>query len=141
MLGSPQPSRKKGRGKRPRFAIYLNYSLADVEFAARLAEDLSKAGIPTWFDPEADPDKVSWAGGIHPALEECSHMVVVLSSFALNTLSVERGWAYFRQERKPIFIAQVVPCEIPEELRSRPRLDFQGDYRGAFRQLVQALSS
>jgi len=139
VLGTPMPLRK-GRSSQAKFAAYISYSLADSGLAARLAEDLSKAGIPTWFAPDAGVNKANWASGVHPALEECSHMVAILSEFALNTAELREEWAFFRSRRKPILVAQVSPCEIPDDLRTRPRFDFSEDYRTAFRELVQALS-
>ena len=132
-----RPARRHGKTQ---LAAYINYSLPDAEIAARLAEDLSKAGVPAWFDPGADPDRVSWAGGVHPALDECSHMIVVLSSFALEEDVVREGWEFFRKQRKPVLVVQVSPCEVPDDLRSRPRFDFRGEYKTAFRALVQALA-
>lgn len=139
MLGGPKPTRKSRRSEK-RLAVYVNYCLHDGEVAERLAEDLSRAGVPAWFDPTAEPDRVSWAGGVHPALDECSHMVVVLSNSALETDAVGESWKFFRKQRKPILVAQVAPCEVPDELRSRPRFDFQSDYKTTFRALVQALA-
>lgn len=138
MLGGPKPTRKRSQ---THFSAYINYSLSDSDFAARLAKDLSRAGVPAWFDPSADPDRVSWASGFHPALDECSHMVVVLSKDALETDTMRESWAFFRKQRKPVLVAQVSSCEVPDDLRSRPRFNFEGDYKAAFRALIQALAS
>jgi hypothetical protein len=141
MLGTPRQARKgKGRASATRYAAYINYSPADTEFAARLAEDLAKVGIPTWYAPDSGHEKQHWASGVHPALTECSHMVVVLTDSALADEEVIQGWDYFRGQRKPVVVAQVTPCEVPDDLRTRPRFDFGGDYKTAFREMMQALS-
>ena len=130
------------RPGQPRYAAFINCAPEDSEFAARLAEDLSKTGIPAWFDPEATGRNTDqWASRVHPGLQECSHMVVVLSPDALKSEAVEKNWQFFRSNRKPVTIAQVTPAEVPDELRRQPRFDFEEDYRTAFRHMVQALAS
>jgi hypothetical protein len=140
MLGgaATRPGRKGHAATR--YAAYINYSPADAYMAARIAEDLSRSGIPIWYAPEGVQEAEHWASGVHPALTECSHMVVVLSAEALQAEQVQQGWAYFRGQRKPVVVAQIAPCDVPDDLRTRPRFDFAGDYKQAFRELVQALA-
>ncbi len=147
-LSRPESGQKIGktapalqRPGRTRYTAYVACSRADAVFAARLAEDLSRTGIPVWIDPESETrDKSQWASGVHPALQECSHMVVVLSPAALTTGDVQESWRFFRDHRKPVLVAQVQACEVPDALRRQPRFDFGMDYKNAFRMLVQALA-
>lgn len=139
MLGEPRMGRKSGRGAQTRYAAYINYAGPDAYIAGQLAQDLARSGVPTWFAPPGDRDGSAWAGGVHPALVECSHMVVVLSPGALESAEVESAWTYFRKQRKPVVVAQVVVCQAPDDLRSRSRFDFTEDYKTALRQMVQAL--
>jgi hypothetical protein len=67
-------------------------------------------------------------------------MVVVLSQSALDTTDVEENWRFFRERRKPVVIAQVQTCPVPDDLRRQPRFDFETDYKAAFRSLVQSLA-
>jgi hypothetical protein len=122
-------------------AAYINFSPPDIYFASQLAEDLGKMGVTVWFDPTSEPDEVSWATGVHPALEECSHMVVVLTPEAVKDEDVSQSWAYFREQRKPIIVAQAGPSDLPDSLRRYPRYDFEADYKAAFRELIQKLAS
>ena len=139
MLGGSPHMVRKGRAS-TRYAAFINFSPADAVVAARIADDLVKSGIPTWYAKVTEPDAPLWASGVHPALTECSHMVVVLSQSAAAAPEVEQSWAYFRGQRKPVVVAQVGPCDVPDDLRSRPRFDFTADYKTAFRQMVQALA-
>jgi hypothetical protein len=139
MLGGSPRLAKKGRVT-TRYAAYIAYNPIDETVASRIAADLARSGIPTWYAPEAEQDKTHWASGVHPALLECSHMVVVLSPSAVGSKEVQEEWAFFRGQRKPVVVAQVASCEVPDDLRSRPRFDFAEDYKGAFRGLVQALA-
>ncbi len=137
---SGQPRKGKGRAQAA-YAAYINSSPDDSRIAEQLAEDLQKTGIATWYEATVSTGEVDWASGVHPALEECSQMVVVLSGSALDESEVEKSWQFFRSERKPVFIAQVEACEVPDGLRRIPRFDFSEDYKTAFRELVQAMAS
>nr|MBN1229904.1 toll/interleukin-1 receptor domain-containing protein [Anaerolineae bacterium] len=123
------------------YATFINFAGADSPFAERLSDDLTKTGIPTWLHTESPPGEVEWASGVHPALEECDRMVLVLSRATFNREELEDNWRFFQQRRKPVVIAQVEHCKVPDDLRRSPRFDFSEDYKSAFRELVQKLST
>ncbi len=131
------PGGAKGRGVR---AAYIASAITEAEFAQQLGDELQKMGIHVWVDSGEQVDDTAWSGGVHPALDQCTHLVVILSSFAESTASVREAWEYFRNQRKPVLVAQVEAVEPPDTLRSRPRYDFQTDYKTAFRGLVEMLS-
>ena len=126
------------------YSTYINYTRTDGGIANRLAEDLAKVGVPAWVDPEPNGgNPVPWAGGIHPALEDCKNMVVVLSKAALTSAQVTDAWTYFRQQNKPVVVALLDrEVEVPDNLRRRPRFDFSNEegYKQAFRAMLDALS-
>lgn len=121
-------------------ATYIVSAATDSDFAEKLAHDLNSFGISTWVDNGEQTDNVNWAGEVHPALDQCKKLVVVVSDFALKTQHVAEAWEYFRRKRKPIFLAILADVEPPDELRRRPRFNMEGDYKTGFRQLVQELS-
>jgi NAD-dependent SIR2 family protein deacetylase len=127
----------KGRAAR---AAYIASDATQAHFAAKLGEDLKKIGVNMWVDNGEAVDETRWAGGVHPALEQCSHLIVILSSFSAKTASVGEAWKYFLRQRKPVVVVQVEEVDPPDELRSRPRFNFMSDYKTAFRGLVEALS-
>lgn len=130
-----------GAGGRMRLALetaYVNFAESDADLAAQIADDLSKSGIAAWLH-ESEND-VDWAGGVHPALKECSRMVYVLSPASLTDGSVEAAWKFFKEKGKRIVIAQLVAVDPPDAIRRSPRFDFTGDYKSALRQMVGALS-
>lgn len=118
---------------------YVAYAPQDEAIARQVAEDLAKSGIASWLH-EHDEATVAWAGGVHPALKQCSRLVVVLSPAALGDDATGAAWRFFKEQRKPVVIAQVAPAEPPDVIRRSPRFDLSGDYRAAFRQMIQALS-
>jgi hypothetical protein len=130
---------KRTAPKLTRDTVYLNYAPADEALAQRLAEDLEKSGLAVWLH-EGSTD-VKWSSGVHPALKECKHMVFVLSQAGLSADDVSSSWGFFRDNRKPIVIAQVEAVEPPDKIRRSPRFDFSGDdYKTTMRQMVRQLA-
>ncbi len=125
------------RSKLSQDTAYVAFAEVDQALAEQIGDDLRKAGIAVWLHEESD---VEWAGGVHPALTECSRMVFVLSPGALLAGSVEAAWKFFKSKGKPIVIAQLAPVDPPDPIRRSPRFNFVTDYKAAFRQMVQALS-
>ncbi len=132
-------ARRQGHPSRAVSATYVNYADADAVFAHTLADDLNNMGVHTWL-PRAENGGIAWAGGIHPALEDCTQMLVILSAAAVDDGRVQKAWAYFRDKRKKIVVAHAAPVAVPDDLRRAPRVDLTGEYRPALRQLVQALA-
>lgn len=130
-----------GGGNRARLArdtAYIAFAEADESVAQAIAADLEKSGIAIWLHDQGD-SSVQWAGGVHPALAECGSLVIILSAAALRADDVEAAWHFFKDKRKPVIVAQVEDVETPDTIRRSPRFDFGADYKGALRQLVQAL--
>ncbi len=130
---------KPSRPVRAVAATYLAYADADAPFAHRLASDLNNLGVPTWL-PHAENGDVAWASGVHPALEDCRQLLVILTPATAVDEAARDAWAYFRQQKKPISVALAAPMAVPDDLRRAPRVDFTGDYRRALRALVQSLA-
>ena len=74
---------------------HINFPENAREFAERMADDLQKAGVPIWLHDEAE-SKTRWAGGVHPALAECTRMIYVLAEEATEA-SIAEAWEFFRQ--------------------------------------------
>jgi len=127
------------RAKLVQDTAYIAFADADAALAEELADDLQKAGIAVWLH-ESNGEEVHWAGGVHPALTECSRMVYVLSLASLSDDGVEEAWKFFRQKGKRIVIAQLELVDPPDIIRRSPRFDFTRDYKASFRQMVGALS-
>lgn len=132
------PKGAKGKDKR---AAYIVACVTDADFAKKLGGELKQIGVNVWVDSGEQVDATQWSNGVHPALEQCSHLIVILSGFTESTHSVREAWSYFKNERKPTIVVQTESdIEPPDDLRSRPRYDFTKDYKGAFRGVVEALS-
>lgn len=124
--------------KLTRETIYVNYAADDEEAAQQIAADLEKSGLAVWLH-EPD-DSTAWTGGVHPALQECDRMVLVLSNATADDEAVSAAWQFFRDKRKPIVIAQVAAATPPDPVRRSPRFDFAADFKSSLRQMLGALS-
>lgn len=132
--------------KRAQPATYINFVRADTEIAQKLAADLRNVGVHTWIDSGASvtEDEIKWAGGVHPALRDSSQMIVVLSRAAHEDTHFNEAWKFFKDHKKPIFLAVLDDAEVPDTLRRSPRFSFNHhedvkQYKTAFRQLLSAL--
>jgi hypothetical protein len=135
-------SNKRKLPQLERDTVYVSFAEADSEFAQSLAADLNNVGITAWLHELEGQDDVKWAGGVHPALKQCHRMVLVLSPAAVGDQQVEATWQFFRTQKRPVVIAHVNDqAAPPDAIRRSPRFDFAADYKSAFRQMLQALSS
>jgi hypothetical protein len=129
---------KRTAPKLTRDTVYLNYAPADEALAQRLSDDLEKSGLAVWLH-EAETG-VAWSSGVHPALKECKHMILLLSPSAVENKEVGAAWEFFREKRKPIVIAQVLAADTPDKIRRSPRFDFStGDYKTTMRQMLRQI--
>lgn len=129
---------KRNRPKLARDTVYVTYADSDEEIAQQIAADLEKVGVAVWLHEHED--HTSWASGVHPALQECARMVYVLSVKALDNTPIVKAWTFFKDQRKPIVIAQIEAIDPPDKIRRSPRFDFAAAYKPAFRQMLDALN-
>lgn len=141
-LKAPQPVEVvpgSAKGKKVK-AAYIAADVTQADFADKLGQELKQIGVPVWVDNGETADNTKWAGGIHPAMEQCTHLVVVLSQWTSQTTSIQNAIRHYLDERKPIIVAMAEAVDPPDAVRNRPRFDFTGDYKTAFRELVAAIS-
>ena len=129
---------KRNRPKLARDTVYVTYADPDEDIAQQIAADLEKVGIAVWLHEHNN--ETNWASGVHPALTECARMVYVMSNHALDHEAVINAWTYFREQRKPIVIAQIEAVEPPDRIRRSPRFDFTHEYKRTFRAMLDALN-
>lgn len=129
---------KKGKHVK---AAYIVSSVTDTEFAHNLGKRLEALGVYTWIDDGGQIDSTAWSSGVHPAMDQCTHLIVVQSQFADSTASVKAAWEYFMADsKKKIIVALAEDTEPPDDLRSRPRFNFAQDDKSAFRDLMNTIS-
>lgn len=125
--------------------VFICYSREDSAFADRLVADLKAAGVPTWRDVDDIPGDVaantqSWRRAVNAALRECTHMIVVLSPDAVDSIEVEAEWNHFLSFRRPVYPILHCNCEVPYRLHALQLWDARDDYEGMLSRLVGLLA-
>jgi CRP-like cAMP-binding protein len=120
--------------------VFVSYVREDGDLVERVADDLLEQGIDVWLDKLHIKPGAGWARAIGEALEDCSAMLLFLSSNSLASTNVEDEWNYYLDEEKPIVPVLVEECKIPFRLRRIQYVDILGlDYQTALTRIVSAL--
>lgn len=106
--------------------IFLSYAREDEAFVSALASSLKTQGAQVWFDlaDAAVTEQAAWERAVQDALAVSEVLLVVLSPSALAHRYIQIDWSSFLNLGRPVVVALAQRCEVPEELRSRPRVDF-----------------
>jgi hypothetical protein len=112
-----------------RIRVFISAKSTDYEYATRVYEFLSAAGVSTFFSQESLPELgvSDYRRQIDHALDEAEHMVVVASSVE-HVLSpwVEAEWGFFINEKRAarkcgnlvsMLVGSMKPGELPPALR------------------------
>src|SRR5437868_7837289 len=121
--------------------VFICYSRSDKQFAAQLAADLSEYEHTVWRDVRSIPTGANWDAEVQKGLDHSDVLLVLLSPAASASQNVADEWSYFIEHNKTIVPLLIVPGEVPFRLSRRQRVDFTGDYRAGFQQLIKALGS
>ncbi|MCB9436030.1 MAG: toll/interleukin-1 receptor domain-containing protein [Anaerolineales bacterium] len=118
--------------------IFLSYAREDEAFVSTLATNLKTQGAHVWFDlaDAAVTDHAAWENAVQDALAVSEVLLVVLSPAALAQRYIEIDWSSFLNLGRPVVVAIAERCEVPDDLRSRPRVDFSNvSFAEAFHRL------
>jgi cold shock CspA family protein len=132
-----------------RTQVFISYAKEDSEFAVKLNNDLTKAGVNTWFDKIDLIPGQNWELKIAKAIKESRYFIAILSS-----LSVQKKGFVQKEIRQAIRVAQeypphetyIIPCRIdncePDSLGldEQQWTDFFPDYDVSFRELIRVFN-
>lgn len=121
--------------------IFISYSRADKDFAARLVNDLAAYDVRVWLDVRSIPHGANWDIEVQKGLDDSDLMLVLLSPDSVASQNVADEWSYFIDQDKPIIPLMIRPCQVPFRLMRRQRVDFTGDYNTAFEMMLVAMGS
>ena len=121
--------------------IFISYSRVDKDFAIQLVDRLSDFDVSLWLDLRNIPHGANWDMEVQKGLETSDSMLVLLSPDSSSSENVADEWSYFITKDKPIIPLLVRPCEVPFRLMRRQRVDFTGEFKPAFAQLIRALGN
>ncbi|HLG24408.1 MAG TPA: toll/interleukin-1 receptor domain-containing protein, partial [Candidatus Nanoarchaeia archaeon] len=118
---------------------FFSYSRIDSEFVLQLDRELKNAGLNGWLDQSNISPGERWDESIEKALQVCETFIVVLSSSSVKSKNVMDEVSYAISKEKAIVPVLIEKCEIPFRLARFQYIDFTGDYKRAFNDLLNTL--
>ncbi len=95
-----------------------------------------------FWDQDSIPPGINWEDAIDKALNEATHILVILTPFSVKSEEVTAEWRPLLSKGKNVLPLLYVPCETPRRLSMRQNIDFQNDsrYLVAFSALTKAIN-
>ena len=116
---------------------FISYSREDSEFTLRLANDLKAAGAAVWLDQLDIAPGERWAKAVEDALNNCPHMLVILSPSSASSTNVDDEVSFALEEKKTVIPVIYRDCRIPFRLRPFQYVDFRGEYDLGLKRLLK----
>jgi len=117
--------------------IFISYASANRPFALQIAERLEQF-YTVWIDREGIDGGMQWENAIMQAVTDCTVFIVIVTPesnqsewVARETILAEK----LKKQRVPILLSG----ELPFRLLNLHYIDFQGEFEGGFRDLLEAL--
>ncbi len=119
--------------------VFVSYSRQDQDTVSELIARLKEKGVPIWVDTEDIQTGTDWELTIEDALNQATHILVVLSkaSVTSQTVRAEINWAL--DEDKKVVPILLDNCTRPLRIRNIQYIDFTENYIAAFDELVRQL--
>ena len=108
--------------------VFLSYSRKDEVFVKDLYQRLTRDGVDCFFDQESIEWGENWVTTLEKAIDQCSHIVLVLSNEFVNSEWGKREWtsaiaddpAGLERKIRPLLLK---PCDIPRFLKPTQVID------------------
>lgn len=120
--------------------VFVSYSRQDTELVQELVDDLRRHNIPLWFDRDNIPLGVDWDVAIEHALEDASHMLLVLSKSSVNSKNVRDEIAVALDEDKVIIPIMINDCKPPLRVRRIQYTDFRNNYDRGLKAILKVFA-
>ncbi|MDX1991635.1 MAG: toll/interleukin-1 receptor domain-containing protein [bacterium] len=123
-------------------SVFISYSRRDSEFVDLLHRLLLSKGYDAWMDRRGIDAGDRWDVEIEQAIQQRSHLIVVLSPDAAASQNVADEWSYALDEGKIIIPIGYRACNVPMRLRRLQRIEFENrPFAVAFRELSEVLGA
>jgi len=119
--------------------VFLSYSHADSEFAARLEEDLANGGIDTWRDAANAGSRGHIDKEIERAIDNSTHLLMLASTDAAESDYVRDELQYASNKKKPCLVVSIGFGPLPLAATRLRRIDCAADYKKGLKELISAL--
>ena len=120
--------------------VFLSYAHADDAIARRIAQGLRTSDVPVWRDRDDILPGERWDRAIEQAIEQCTDLVVLLSSHAAASDVVLDEVNYALERKMRVLPVIVETCKVPLRLRRLEWVQFDADHDASMARLVRALT-
>ena len=121
--------------------VFISYARPEQPIAEQVERFLSAAGFRVFRDTNAIRSGANWDMVIEKALNDATHMVLLLSVSSMPyRKEVYREWFFFDQKRKPIHPLYVQDCMLHGRLLPINYIDARTDLIGALTKLLDDLA-
>jgi hypothetical protein len=118
--------------------IFISYSSKNREFALRLADDLIRL-CKIWIDREGIHAGLEWEQAIEKAIRECEAFLVIVSPDSNSSDWVARE-TILAEKLDKYRVPVLLNGELPFRLLNLHYVDFQGNYEGGLKDLLEAIN-
>lgn len=119
--------------------IFISYKSDEAAIVSKLYEDLRLNGFDVWLDQKELLPGNPWEDEIELALDECTHMIAVLTPEATQSHVIRAEWGFFLSHKKPILPLLLRDTDIPLLLQPLQYVDFRRSYELGLNRLLEGL--
>lgn len=120
--------------------IFVSYARADDAVARQIAEGLRASNIALWRDQDDILPGQRWDHAIEQAIEECSDLIVLLSSNSAVSEVVLDEINYALERKKRVLPVVIESCKVPLRLKRLESVRFDSDYDASMQRLLRAIT-
>jgi len=126
--------------------IFISHSLADTNFAKKIAKDLELMGHSTYFHEFQIARGKSIVEQISHAIENADFILIVLSENSVGLKWIEQEWEKKYKKVSVIEKKYTIPiviqnCEIPELFKNIQYADFRDSYQNGLNSMLSAINA
>jgi internalin A len=120
--------------------VFISYGHDDKAFVQKLANNLAKENIESWWDFDALKGGHDWQKEIQQGIKRCDFFIVVLSPNSVDREWVLKEITYANEYKKKVIPLMLKECERPISIIEKQYIDFEKQAQNAaFKELVKIL--
>ncbi|MCD4777362.1 MAG: TIR domain-containing protein [Desulfobacterales bacterium] len=126
--------------------LFLSHSSKDKKVVRKIATDLQNHGYQIWFDEWKIFVGESITQKIEKGLEDSDFVVVILSSYSVESGWVAKEWQSrigreATEKQVHILPIRLENCKIPQLLLDKKYADFSNDYKSGLNELLISINN
>ncbi|MEP7135552.1 MAG: COR domain-containing protein [Chloroflexota bacterium] len=122
--------------------VFISYGHDDKSFVKKLAGDLGKDSIESWWDFDALKGGHDWQKEIQQGIKRCDFFIVILSPNSVDREWVIKEITYANEYKKKIVPLMLKECERPISIIEKQYIDFEKQtQKAAMKELLGILKA